>query len=57
MAPDVFASARFAMKGGTAINVFVQDMPRLSVDTRTAEIRFRGQHHATTPCCWTELSV
>ncbi|WP_431050160.1 nucleotidyl transferase AbiEii/AbiGii toxin family protein [Roseateles sp. L2-2] len=30
--PMVFASGRFAMKGGTAINLFVQDMPRLSVD-------------------------
>lgn len=32
VAPTVFASERFAMKGGTAINLFVQDMPRLSVD-------------------------
>lgn len=32
IAPDVFTSARFAMKGGTAINLFAQDMPRLSVD-------------------------
>lgn len=31
-APDVFANEIFAMKGGTAINLFVQDMPRLSVD-------------------------
>ncbi|MBN9463819.1 MAG: nucleotidyl transferase AbiEii/AbiGii toxin family protein [Burkholderiales bacterium] len=30
--PDVFAGDVFAMKGGTAINLFVQDMPRLSVD-------------------------
>ena len=30
--PVVFASGRFAMKGGTALNLFVQDMPRLSVD-------------------------
>ncbi len=27
-APDVFANDIFAMKGGTAINLFVQDMPR-----------------------------
>jgi Nucleotidyl transferase AbiEii toxin, Type IV TA system len=26
--PEVFASDRFAMKGGTALNLFVQDMPR-----------------------------
>jgi len=32
IAPEVFASDIFAMKGGTAINLFVQDMPRLSVD-------------------------
>lgn len=31
-APDVFANDIFAMKGGTAINLFVPDMPRLSVD-------------------------
>jgi hypothetical protein len=28
----VFANDIFAMKGGTAINLFVHDMPRLSVD-------------------------
>lgn len=32
VAPEVFANDIFAMKGGTAINLFVQDMPRLSVD-------------------------
>lgn len=31
-APDVFRASCFAMKGGTALNLFVQDMPRLSVD-------------------------
>lgn len=31
-APEVFRSGVFAMKGGTAINLFVQNMPRLSVD-------------------------
>lgn len=30
--PDVFGGDIFAMKGGTAINLFLQDMPRLSVD-------------------------
>ena len=30
--PAVFKAPCFAMKGGTAINFFVQDMPRLSVD-------------------------
>lgn len=32
VAPDVFRNPVFAMKGGTAINMFVRDMPRLSVD-------------------------
>jgi len=32
VAPAVFQSPRFAMKGGTALNLFVQEMPRLSVD-------------------------
>ena len=31
-APHVFRSNRFALKGGTALNLFVMDMPRLSVD-------------------------
>lgn len=31
-APEVFHSGVFAKKGGTALNLFVQDMPRLSVD-------------------------
>lgn len=31
-APAIFQTPRFAMKGGTAINLFVQKMPRLSVD-------------------------
>lgn len=32
IAPEVFANDIFAMKGGTAINLFMRDMPRLSVD-------------------------
>jgi len=30
--PVVFQTPQFAMKGGTAINLFLQNMPRLSVD-------------------------
>lgn len=30
--PEVFAFPKFALKGGTALNLFVHDMPRLSVD-------------------------
>jgi predicted nucleotidyltransferase component of viral defense system len=32
IAPFVFADDMFALKGGTAINLFIRDMPRLSVD-------------------------
>lgn len=32
VAPLVFASDAFALKGGSAINLFLRDMPRLSVD-------------------------
>jgi len=31
-APHVFRGQRFALKGGTALNLFVRNMPRLSVD-------------------------
>jgi len=30
--PSVAAEECFAMKGGTAINFFIRDLPRLSVD-------------------------
>lgn len=30
--PLIMADARFALKGGTAINLFIRDLPRLSVD-------------------------
>lgn len=32
VAPLVFSDDTFALKGGTAINLFIRDMPRLSVD-------------------------
>ena len=32
VAPAIFRRPLFALKGGTAINLFVRDMPRLSVD-------------------------
>ncbi len=40
VAPFVFADDTFALKGGTAINLFVRDMPRLSVDL---DLVFRGR--------------
>lgn len=32
VAPEIFQEPVFALKGGTAINLFLHDMPRLSVD-------------------------
>jgi predicted nucleotidyltransferase component of viral defense system len=32
VAPAVFRTPVFVLKGGTAINLFLRDMPRLSVD-------------------------
>ena len=32
IAPAIFETPLFALKGGTALNLFVQDLPRLSVD-------------------------
>ena len=46
IAPAVFASGRFAMKGGTALNLFVQDMPRLSVDIDLVFVDHRPNRQA-----------
>lgn len=32
VAPTIFKDSPFVLKGGTAINLFLRDMPRLSVD-------------------------
>jgi predicted nucleotidyltransferase component of viral defense system len=39
IAPAIFESPLFAMKGGTALNLFVQDLPRLSVDIDVVFVR------------------
>lgn len=44
-APAVFDSGVFALKGGTAINLFVRDMPRLSVDL---DLVYRDYRHSRT---------
>jgi hypothetical protein len=46
IAPSVFASGRFAMKGGTALNLFVQEMPRLSVDIDLVFVDHRPDRQA-----------
>ena len=37
--PIVAEQAVFALKGGTAINLFIRDFPRLSVDIDLAYLR------------------
>ncbi len=39
--PSVAAEECLAMKGGTAINLFIRDLPRLSVDIDLTICRFR----------------
>ncbi|WP_288105688.1 nucleotidyl transferase AbiEii/AbiGii toxin family protein [Limnobacter sp.] len=36
IAPVIFEEPTFALKGGTALNLFIQDLPRLSVDIDVA---------------------
>jgi hypothetical protein len=46
VAPVVFTQADFAMKGGTAINLFVDNMPRLSVDIDVVYTDFQRPREA-----------
>lgn len=39
IAPTIFETPIFALKGGTALNLFVQDLPRLSVDLDVVFVR------------------
>jgi len=55
IAPTVFASGRFAMKGGTALNLFVQDMPRLSVDIDVVYVDHRPDREAALKTISAEL--
>ena len=41
-APAVFEAPIFAMKSGTAINLFVEEMPRLLVDNRQRWLAFQA---------------
>jgi hypothetical protein len=57
VAPDVFASGRFAMKGGTALNFFVQDLPRLSVDIDVVFVPHRTPRETALAEIASELSA
>ncbi len=45
--PFIAAEKAFALKGGTAINLFYRDMPRLSVDSER-------DGHTTLPVGWVD---
>ena len=57
IAPAVFESGRFAMKGGTALNLFVQDMPRLSVDIDVVFVDHRPDREAALELIARELAA
>ena len=57
IAPEVFASGRFAMKGGTALNLFVQEMPRLSVDIDLVFVDHRPDRQAALQAIALELAA
>jgi Nucleotidyl transferase AbiEii toxin, Type IV TA system len=56
IAPAVFASGRFAMKGGTALNLFVQEMPRLSIDLDLVFVDHRPDRQAALQAIAQELA-
>jgi hypothetical protein len=45
-APAIFETPHFVMKGGTAINLFIEDMPRLSVDIDVVYTYHQGHNCA-----------
>ena len=55
IAPTLFTSGRFAMKGGTALNLFVQDMPRQSVDIDVVCVDHRPDREAALKTISAEL--
>lgn len=57
VAPDVFGNNVFAMKGGTAINLFVHDMPRLSVDIDVVYTPWQVPREAALTAIADELAV
>jgi hypothetical protein len=46
--PAVASAPDFAIKGGTAINLFLRDMPRMSVDIDLTYLPVSGRHTALT---------
>ena len=44
--PFISEKSEFALKGGTAINLFIQDLPRLSVDIDLSYLPFDNRSKA-----------
>ena len=42
--PSVASESTFAIKGGTAINLFIRDLPRLSVDIELVYLPLTDRH-------------
>lgn len=57
IAPAVFETPLFAMKGGTALNLFVQDLPRLSVDIDVVFVRHAVARDAALKAIKDELAA
>ena len=55
VAPVVFEEPGFAIKGGTAINLFLRDMLRLSVDIDLVYTDFRKPREEALPAIATAL--
>ena len=55
VAPVIFRKPTFALKGGTAINLFVQDMPRLSVDLDLVYTDHRAERETALDAISSEL--
>jgi len=55
IAPHVFQGPLFAMKGGTALNIFLHDMPRLSVDIDLVFVDVRASRDAALSAIQKEL--
>lgn len=57
VAPEVFTNDVFAMKGGTALNLFLHDMPRLSVDIDVVYVPWQLPREQALPAIAKELDA
>lgn len=57
VAPEVFANDLFGMKGGTALNLFLHDMPRLSVDIDVVYLPWQHPREQALPAITKELDA